>query len=166
MRVQTIVRCLPVALLVVASMGCENQQPVVNKLKTEMAELKKEVADAGDKAKQLLADKDKVQDELDAMKTAAENAKNVAAEALASATTTLKKEADDAIQAAKTAAGEALAAATKRADDAMEAVKAAKGQITAAESNAAELQKLLDQANANIAVLEAAAKEAEKPEGE
>ena len=148
------VRLLPVVMLVLASLGCENQQPVIDSLKKEKAEIEQQLTKASGQASLLATENTAMQQGLEAAKKATQQA---------------AQEVQDAVKQAQAAAETALADAKKQASEAVaKAVADAKAQVASADQEAqklvteangkmAELQKQLDEAKAKIAELEAAA---------
>jgi len=163
-------------MLVLMSLGCENQQPIIDSLNKEKADIAQQLTKAKEQASQMATENTALQQGLDAaqktardVQDAAKQAKTAAKEALASA----KKQVADAMaaaQIAQTTGAQALADAKKQAAAAVDkAVADAKVQMARADQAAAakvdQLQKQLDGAKAKIAELEAAAKKSAEPSG-
>ena len=146
---------LPVLMLFLTSLGCENQQPVIDSLQQEKVEVEQQLAKASEQATQLATENTAMQQGLEAAKKVAQQA---------------AQEVQDAVKQAQAAAETKLAEAKKQASEALATATAdAKAQVIRAEQEAqklvaeantkiASLQKQLDEAKARIAELEAAPK--------
>ncbi len=143
-------------MLVLTSAGCGNQQSVIDELTTKKVELEQKLIKAEHQASQLANENTAMQQGLETVKKAAQDA--------AQKTHDLVKQAQaDATKAAKQAqvAGEqALASAkSQAAEELSKATVAAREEVAQAKQEAqklvADLQKQLDEANAQIAKLKA-----------
>lgn len=155
MLATNMIRLLPVVVLTLASVGCENQA-MLDTLKGEKAEIEKKLNEASETADKLFAENETLKSGVEAAQAAAtkfeeaaSQAKVAAEEALASA----QKDASDALSKAMAAAEAKLTSAGAEA----------KKTLDAANGKVAEGQKQLEAANAKVAELEAALKKASEP---
>lgn len=159
MRAINVVRLLPVFLVMLSGVGCDNQQDLVNSIKDEKVEIQKQLTEVTEKTDKLLAENESLQKGIADAKSAAAKVEDTIKQAKSAATAALtnaKKEASAAVAKAGADVKSKLAsaeAATKKA------VAAATGKLSA-------VQKQLAAANAKVAKLEADLKKAASAAGE
>ncbi len=154
MRKLIVVRSTAVALLAIASVGCEDLQPVIDSLEKEKAEFAVKLSEAGEKVKKLAAENMTLQDVVDSAKAMAAEVQEAANQAQAAAE---KELADAKTQAEEMAEKISVEAEAKIATAEAEAKKLGAD----AEVKLAIVAQKLKTARARIAELEAKAKKSD-----
>ena len=155
MRKLIVVRSTVVALLAIASVGCENLQPVIDALEKEKTESMMKLSEASEKVDKLVAENKTLQEVVDSAKAMAAEVQETAKQAQAAAEKGL---ADAKTQVEKTSVEAETQIATAEAE--------AKRLVADAEVKLAKVAQELKTANARIAELEAEAKKSDATESD
>jgi ABC-type transporter Mla subunit MlaD len=154
MRTLIVVRSTAVALLAIASVGCENLQPVIESLEKEQAEFAVKLSEASEKVEKLAAENKTLQEVVDSAKAMAAEVQEAANQAQAAA----EKELAD----AKTQSEEMVRIISVKAETKIATAEAEAKKLGAdAEEKLAIVVQELKTARARIAELEAEAKKSD-----